>query len=297
LPCPLSQPTLTVNSATNRITNTGYTYDNAGNMTSDSANTYTFDGANRLTRINGTGPAYIYFGPQRIKKVAGWQLLATIVGNTTTYHHPDHLSNRAESNSSGTRTRTFGHLPFGDLWYETGTADKWKFTGYERDSGTGETGLDYANFRYYASGLAKFLSPDPLAGKIKMPASLNRYSYALNDPVSLFDPTGLQVVCARWEHSDDGGVTWDPVTPWDCQGSDGDGDGSGGGGHGGDNGGGGGGGGGNGGATKKQPPCNLTLNLIFGSPVTAEEKANAKATLNTLFGANINLIFMDGSSK
>jgi hypothetical protein len=74
------------------------------------------------------------------------QVLGTIAGSTTTYHHPDHLSNRAETNSSGTRTRTFGQLPFGETWYETGTADKWKFASYERDSGTGETGLDYANF-------------------------------------------------------------------------------------------------------------------------------------------------------
>ena len=221
---PVSQPTLTVNSATNRITNTGYTYDNAGNMTSDSANTYTFDGANRLTKINGTGPAYTYFGPQRIKKVAGStttryiysgskviaeytgttnptlsteyvyagsQLLTTIVGNTTTYHHPDHLSNRAESNSSGTRTRTFGQLPFGETWYETGTADKWKFTTYERDSGTGETGLDYANFRFYSSGMARFISPDFLAGHPGEPHSLNRYAYTLGDPVNMVDPLGL----------------------------------------------------------------------------------------------------------
>jgi RHS repeat-associated protein len=124
-------------------------------------------------------------------------LLVTIAGSTTTYHHPDHLSNRAETNSSGTRIRTFGQLPFGETWYETGTADKWKFTGYERDSGTGETGLDYANFRYYSSAQGMFISADFLAGSLGAPQSLNRYSYTNGDPINLKDPLGLEpLTCA-----------------------------------------------------------------------------------------------------
>ena len=134
-------------------------------MTHDATATYGYDGANRLIKINSTAAAYTYFGQSRIKKVAGSnttryiysgmkpiaeyvgstptlsaeyiyansQLIATISGSTTTYHHPDHLSNRAESNSSGTRTRTYGHFPFGETWYETTPVDKWKFTSYERD--------------------------------------------------------------------------------------------------------------------------------------------------------------------
>jgi len=227
---PVGQPTLMINSATNQITNSGYIYYNAGNMTHDATAAYAYDGANRLTRIN-TGPAYTYFGPQRIKKVvgstttryiysgskpiaeyvnganvnspsteyvyAGSQLLVTLVGSTPTYHHPDHLSNRAETNSSGTRTRTFGQLPFGETWYETGTADKWKFTGHERDSGTGETGLDYANFRHYSSAQGRFLSADLMSGRLHDPQSLNRYSYVSNDPVNRIDPLGL--FCLLWE--------------------------------------------------------------------------------------------------
>ncbi len=224
---PVSQPNLTINPATNQITNSGYTYDFAGNMTHDASAAYTYDGANRLININATAAVYSYFGPQRIKKVlgsattryiysgskaiaeyvngattpsteyiySGSQLLVTIAGSNTTYHHPDHLSNRAETNSSGTRTRTFGHLPFGDTWYETTPVDKWKFTGYERDSGTGETGLDYANFRYYASGQGSFMSADLMSGQLQDPQSLNRYAYVGNDPLNFTDPSGLMVVC------------------------------------------------------------------------------------------------------
>jgi len=192
--------------------------------TQDATAAYAYDGANRLIAINSTVAAYGYFGAARIKKVtgatttryvysggkpiaeyvnganvtapsteyiyAGSQLLVTIAGSATTYHHPDHLSNRAETNSSGTRTRTFGQLPFGESWYETGTADKWKFTSYEHDSGTGETGLDYANFRYYSASQGRFLSADLLAGHLRAPQSLNRYAYA-RDPVNNIDPLGL----------------------------------------------------------------------------------------------------------
>jgi hypothetical protein len=71
---------------------------------------------------------------------SGGSLLATLSGANVTYRYPDHLSNRLETNATGTTVRTFGHLPFGETWYETGTADKWKFTGYERDAS--ESGLD-----------------------------------------------------------------------------------------------------------------------------------------------------------
>jgi hypothetical protein len=37
--------------------------------------------------------------------------------------------------------RSFGHYPFGETWYETGTASKCKFTSYERDP---ESLNDYA---------------------------------------------------------------------------------------------------------------------------------------------------------
>jgi len=88
-------------------------------------------------------------------------------------------------------TRTFGHLPFGDSWYESGTPDKWKFTTYERDS---ETNLDYAMYRYRSSVQGRFMSPDPagaLAADMTDPQTWNRYSYVSNSPVDSVDPDGL----------------------------------------------------------------------------------------------------------
>jgi RHS repeat-associated protein len=58
----------------------------------------------------------------------------------------------------------------------------------ERDA---ETGNDHAWFRYYEQNLGRWMSPDPLAGDITNPQSLNRYAYALNNPTTLLDPSGL----------------------------------------------------------------------------------------------------------
>ncbi len=67
-----------------------------------------------------------------------------------------------------------------------------RFTGKERDS---ESGLDNFGARYNASTMGRFMSPDP--GNIGVnrlnPQSWNAYSYSLNNPLSLTDPTGLYV--------------------------------------------------------------------------------------------------------
>jgi hypothetical protein len=50
-------------------------------------------------------------------------------------------------------------------------------------------------FRYDSSRLARFMTPDPLAGTIQDPQSLNRYAYVRNDPANLVDPLGLCLFC------------------------------------------------------------------------------------------------------
>src|SRR6266571_7701241 len=108
--------------------------------------------------------------PSREYVYGGSALLAKIDSSGTRYYHPDHLSARVSTDSNGNTARTFGHFPFGELWYETGTASKWKFASYERDA---ESGNDYAMARAYVNRLGRFSSPDPLAGSLLNPQSLN----------------------------------------------------------------------------------------------------------------------------
>jgi RHS repeat-associated protein len=216
----VGQPQLTIDPTTNRITNAGFAYDANGNMTNDGIHAYSYDADNRTVQVDGGSTAsysydakrlrvvkgsttYVYSGTKVIAEYssgtvqkeyiyAGSGLLATLTGTGTTYHHPDHLSNRVETDGTGNVVRTFGSLPFGDTWYETGPSDKWKFTSYERDT---ETGLDYALMRYSSSGrLGRFMSPDPLSGDLTDPQSHNRFLYVRNDPINLIDPLGLQLV-------------------------------------------------------------------------------------------------------
>ena len=64
-----------------------------------------------------------------------------------------------------------------------------KFTGKERDA---ETGLDYFGARYMSSAQGRFTSPDPSMNGVRLenPQTWNRYSYVLNNPPVLTDPTG-----------------------------------------------------------------------------------------------------------
>ena len=68
--------------------------------------------------------------------------------------------------------------------------DTVKFATYTRDSATG---LDYADQRYYTSGIGRFTSVDPYPpkGGKQSPAAWNRYSYTGGDPINGYDPNGL----------------------------------------------------------------------------------------------------------
>lgn len=68
------------------------------------------------------------------------------------------------------------------------------FTGYEKD---GETGLNFAQSRYYSPTMGRFTSPDkPLMDQEEGdPQSWNLYSYVRNNPLNFTDPTGE----ARWQ--------------------------------------------------------------------------------------------------
>jgi RHS repeat-associated protein len=147
---------------------------------------YLFSGSKVLAEYdNGAAPT----APSREYIYSGAALLAKIDSSGTKYYHQDHLSNRLVTDSTGTTSAQLGHFPFGEAWYNA-LNDKLLFTSYERDA---ETGNDFAMARYHINRLGRFSSPDPVAGSIGDPQSLNRYAYVSSNPVNLIDPLGMNV--------------------------------------------------------------------------------------------------------
>jgi RHS repeat-associated protein len=204
----------------NRISNTGFTYDNAGNLTADGTYSYAWNALNQLTSVGGV--TYTYDGDgRRVKKSNGtlyWygpggSVLAEtdLSGNlirefvyfngeriarrdsagSIYYFFSDHLGTaRVMTNAAGGTQQESTYYPFGSEQRAiTSTVDnRYRFTGLERDA---ETGLDHTQFRKYSPIQARWLSPDPVCSNCYDPQLLNRYSYIRNNPVSLIDRDGL----------------------------------------------------------------------------------------------------------
>jgi RHS repeat-associated protein len=131
----------------------------------------------------------------------------TVSGEGVKWLVQDHLgSTRMVVDRSGSLAgiRRHDFLPFGEelgagigirsaaLGYGADSTRQ-KFTGYERDD---ETGLDFAQARYYASVQGRFTSVDPLmaSATVRNPQTWNRYAYVLNNPLALVDPDGMKEI-------------------------------------------------------------------------------------------------------
>lgn len=126
------------------------------------------------------------------------------------YYFSDHLaSSKVVTSPTGTIEEESDFYPFGGerLITDTLPDQNYKFTGKERDY---ETNLDYFGARYYAFNFGRFTTPDEFAGgpvdafssgdplppgplpyaDITNPQSLNKYTYAYNNPLRFTDPNG-----------------------------------------------------------------------------------------------------------
>ena len=199
----------------------GYSYDAAGNMTSDGFHSYTYDAENHLVLVDNGNTArygydaegrrvsdtkdgsYLYDleghpfdlitgGLRRGEYYAPGRHVGTYNNNTTYFNLTDWLgTERVRTTISGTLCETCTNLPFGDILSCTGSdPTPMHFTGKEHDN---ETGLDNFGARYLTSSMGRFMSPDPLlsSGRPWEPQSWNRYAYARNNPLNITDPTGL----------------------------------------------------------------------------------------------------------
>jgi RHS repeat-associated protein len=211
--------------AKNQVSNTGFVYDAAGNMTSDGSLSVTYDAENRIISTNA-GVTYTYDGDgKRVKKSNGklyWygtgsdpleesDLSGTATADyiffnskrtarldlpsaTVHYYFANHLGSASVvTSSAGAIQDESDYYPFGGERAVTDTdPNPYKFTGKERDA---ESGLDYFGARYYGSGMGRFMSADPLMASAHAsdPQSWNRYAYTFNNPLRYIDPDGMEV--------------------------------------------------------------------------------------------------------
>lgn len=203
-----------------------YDYDAAGNLTKDKlGNLFAYDSDGKQTTFMPVGAsqpsAYYYYDSdgRRVKKISGnettifvynalGQMIAEYGINTPTPQNPttsylttDNLGTpRINTDTYGNVSARHDYLPFGEEIIGIGgrtaagynsDSIRQKFTGYQRDT---ESGLDFAQARYYAPNAGRFTSVDPLMASAKSvnPQTLNRYTYVLNNPYRMVDPTGLE---------------------------------------------------------------------------------------------------------
>ena len=115
------------------------------------------------------------------------RLLGYEESGVRTHYHLDHLGTpRRLTDGNATTVSAHDYLPYGEEVSSPGD-DAMKFTGHERDLATG---LDYMHARYYNAELCRLLRVDPVRGRASDPQSLNRYAYALGNPMKFTDPDG-----------------------------------------------------------------------------------------------------------
>ncbi|XYH92488.1 FG-GAP-like repeat-containing protein [Sorangium sp. So ce1128] len=83
------------------------------------------------------------------------------------------------------------------------------FTGHRHDE---ELGLIDMRGRLYDPSLRRFLTPDPFVTAPLWGESYNRYSYVMNDPVNLVDPTGWVWKRVKYDNGGEGWVEFDDAT-------------------------------------------------------------------------------------
>jgi|GEM_PF-785427 len=106
------------------------------------------------------------------------------------YLHTDRLgSGSAVTDGRGEAVHVLGYMPYGETLLDlshTHYETPYQFTVYEKDQ---ETGLHYAEARYYDSWLSIFNSTDPMWYKYP---SLSPYAYCGNNPIMITDKTGMK---------------------------------------------------------------------------------------------------------
>ena len=218
--------TTNLNPAAGNMTNDGnhsYTYDAEGNITAvdgGATATYTYNALNQRVRTVANGTTTVFVLNASGQRVSEWNgttntqlkghyywgskpvayyTTANDGGAATHFQHQDWLgTERVRTAYNGTVEGSYTNLPFGDGQTTSGAnTDANQYAQLDQDN---ESGTEHAQFRQYQPAQGRWLSPDPYDGSYdgSNPQSMNRYVYALNNPLSYVDPSGQDVmVCTE----------------------------------------------------------------------------------------------------
>ena len=193
-----------------------YSYDANGNTLTGAGRALAWDADNRLSAVTvqgGNSAEFAYEATgRRVRKTIngasvtrypfqGYEVApdgtitkfvagAARKGATALFYHTDHLGGtHVITDITGLQVQLVEYDPWGKVSRTEGNADTTRrFTGQLLDP---ESGLYYYVGRYYDPVLGRFISPDPFVQAPGNPQNLNRYSYALNNPVNVTDPSGF----------------------------------------------------------------------------------------------------------
>jgi RHS repeat-associated protein len=217
--CTAPMLSLSVNT-NNQITNSGFSYDAAGDLTGDGVNTYSwnaeqhlnsaasvtyaYDGdLRRVEKSNGTlywycascgkvlaesdlsgnlTSEYTFFGDQRIAR-------RDVSSGNVYYIFSDRLgSYRTLTDASGNVKGESDYYPFGGERVISSTVtENFRFAGMEWDS---EDGLNNTLYRKYTPAQGRWESPDPKRGLVSFPQGQNLYGYVKDNPTNRVDLLG-----------------------------------------------------------------------------------------------------------
>jgi RHS repeat-associated protein len=137
-------------------------------------------------RTGQSSHLHVADGAQRVALVRSGMAHPDDRGPAVQFALADHLgSSNVVTDETGAMVDREEYTPYGESSFGSFARKRYRFTGCERDE---ESGLAYHTNRYYAAGLTRWASCDPLG----MEGGLNPYNYAFSNPMCLIDPEGMQ---------------------------------------------------------------------------------------------------------
>ncbi|MGH8670010.1 MAG: RHS repeat-associated core domain-containing protein, partial [Burkholderiales bacterium] len=199
---------------------TGLSHDANGNLLGFGGDTYTWNKRDQLSAISGTNTGsfqydavgrrqaktlgsttqFLYDGLNPIQEKSGSTITASLLtglgvdqyfarteGSATQHFLTDALGSTVRlTDGSAVKIVDYTYEAYGNTSADAATTNAFQYTGRENDG----TGLNYYRARYQHPVLGRFISEDPIG----LEGGENLYSYVFGDPVSLVDPSGLQVI-------------------------------------------------------------------------------------------------------